>query len=230
MSSYSLLTRRAIRDRQQTAYPRYLLRALIEELQVGPGARLLMAGAVTKPLTAFFLGLGIDVASLSALPAEYGEYPRMSSGIAGTGAHQLDRFDAALIAGTAYGTSLFEFSALRKTANLLTMVRGGGRLVVLSPDLDETSRGLHSESCFAGHLRFFHGKVDFRRYPGRLRRRLPSFESETAHCWTCTLSLTSEPRLPRDWWACADRAAAANLPPCCAKARAAVTPIAGEAA
>ncbi|MFQ5733414.1 MAG: hypothetical protein ACE5KM_15865 [Planctomycetaceae bacterium] len=232
MSSYSRVVHRAIRDVQLTAYPQFLLRALVEELEVGPGSRLLIAGAVTAPLKPFFVGLGIDVADVSAPPVDFDAQRRVSSGTAAMSACPMDRpcFDAVLLAGfSGYQASLFERSALHTTANLLTMVRGGGRFVVLSPDRDDMP---HSRPCFERHLRFFHGKVDSMRHPSRFRRLISSFESGPARWdrWTCTLSLSSVPRWPGDWLECADRAADAKLPSCCVKAGVAAAPIVGEAA
>lgn len=151
-------TDRANRDAHRTGYPRFLLRALLNELNVGVGSRVLIAGDAAVRLGAFFYGLGIEAECPSAKAVTN---------------RRASRFDAMLISGAAVSQ-----------AGALQSLFAAPRVVAFAPCLPGESAARLDR--IAQQFRESGGAVASKRHPRGVRRVIETRAAD--QYVTCTVT------------------------------------------
>jgi len=214
---------------EQTGIPRSVLRHLIASPPLSVGSSILDAGCGKGELAGYLARLGFEVAGLDDSPESITAARRLRRnvefhcGSAAAVPFPVHQFDLVLVRRLAtHRGSLFSNAALRATAQLLSCVRPGGRLVLLERtqmnDVGDVSG--HGEYCVSRHLGCFLGHV----HVGGFRDTAPQHSgwkywlerAERAAYLVATLECPPEPHSRIEWLRMAEDSAAENYGPCCA--------------
>lgn len=183
MSTIRELRDEALLDLQGTGFSRRWLWELIRRLELTVGSRVLAVGRRTSGLARFLLNLGIDAEGRN-------ESTDRSTLIPGALELPARTYDAVIVGGLrVYQRPLNDRDVLNVTAKLLSSIRPGGRLVVVSgADGSLDAPKDHQAECFADLLRRFGTQVDVNEGRNLLR-------------WAASL-WSSESAIPSEWQVC----------------------------
>ena len=150
---------------QRTGIPRHVLRQAIGDSGPAPGSAILDAGCGCGELSGYLSRLGFDVTGFDESPEQIMAARRGAPGIefvygaAAALPFSAHQFDLVIVRGLSpYCGSIFDPSALRTSAQFLSCLRPGGRLLFLERCEAEPSSGHHA-FCFTRHLECFPGEV-----------------------------------------------------------------------
>jgi SAM-dependent methyltransferase len=153
---------------ERSGLPKRVIRYLLESPGMAVGNSILDAGCGGGELSWYLACLGFQVTGFDECPehiaAARRSTPRadFSCGASLSLPFPQHRFDLVLVRGlNVYGGSLYSLGSLQTTAQLLSCVKPGGRLVILE-HRDTTASGVaegHGEECLSKHLDGFAGNV-----------------------------------------------------------------------
>lgn len=153
---------------ERSGLPRRAIRYLLESPGLAVGSSILDAGCGSGELAWYLACLGFQVTGFDECPEHIAAARRsattadFSCGASLSIPFPQHRFDLVLVRQlNVYSGSLYSLGSLQTTAQLLSCVKPGGRLVILE-HRDTTAAGAaegHGEECLQKHLDGFTGEV-----------------------------------------------------------------------
>lgn len=214
----------------ETGLPRRILRHLFVSRRIRAGSRVLDVGCGSGALSRFLDPFAVDVVGLDASVTQIAKARRKAPELE---FHCVDLGNPLPIAGQqfdlvlarkvpAHAGNLMSQAALAATANLLSCLRPGGELLIISrlePTADDRQGG-HRRSCYARHLGSFPGSCRVLSLPDpwwnmNSLRRLCLWQPRGSFS-TAVLRIPEVPHTYAQWYSIAMSACQKSQSGCCA--------------